>query len=130
MTIDEPAAKAELEALFAAYERALMENDLEALDGFFWPSVQVMRFGDHGASYGIAEIAAFRRNRTGGSPRRVLRNTRIVTFGPDHGVATTEFSREGEPRLGRQTQVWVRFADVGWRIVSAHVSLAATQAGA
>ncbi len=129
MTIDDPAAKAELEALFAAYERALMENDLEALDGFFWPSAQVLRFGDNGASYGIDEIAAFRRNRPGGSPRRVLKNTRIVTFGPDHGVATTEFSREGEPRTGRQTQVWVRFPDLGWRIASAHVSLVAIAAG-
>ncbi len=130
MTIDDPVAKAEIETLFAAYERALMENDLEALHGFFWPSPQVLRFGDGGSSYGIHEIAAFRRNRTGGSPQRVLKNPRIVTFGPDHGVATTEFLREGESRTGRQTQVWVRFPELGWRIVSAHVSLVATPAGA
>jgi hypothetical protein len=130
VNIDNPAAKAEIEAQFAAYEHALMTNDLDALHGFFWPSPQVLRFGDAVSSYGIDEIAAFRRNRTGGSPQRVLQNTRIVTFGPDHGVATTEFIRNGEPRIGRQTQMWVRFPELGWRIVSAHVSLAATPAGA
>lgn len=125
MIIDDPATKAEIEALFAAYEHALMTNDLDALHIFFWPSAQVLRFGDTGTSFGIDELAAFRRNRKGGSPQRVLQNTRIVTFGPDHAVATTEFVREGEPRLGRQTQIWVRFPDLGWRIASAHVSLVA-----
>jgi AtzH-like len=110
--------------LFAAYEHALMTNDLDALQNFFWPSPQVLRFGDTGTSYGIGELAAFRSNRKGGSPQRVLQNTRIVTFGLDHAVATTEFIREDEPRLGRQTQIWVRLSDLGWRIVSAHVSLA------
>jgi hypothetical protein len=129
VTGEDQTAKAELEALFAGYEQALMSNDLEALNSFFWPSPQALRFGDAGSSYGIDEIAAFRRGRSGGSPQRVLQNTRIVTFGPDHGVATTEFLREGEPRLGRQTQVWVRFPEFGWRIVSAHVSLISTQAG-
>ncbi|HTQ70032.1 MAG TPA: AtzH-like domain-containing protein [Acidocella sp.] len=31
---------------------------------------------------------------------------------------------------GRQTQVWVRFLALGWRIVRAHVSFIATSAGA
>ena len=125
MIIDEPTAKAELEQKFAAYETALMTNDLDALDGFFWPSEQVLRFGDTGSAFGISQIAAFRAARKGGSPQRALRNTQIITFGADHGVATTEFLREGEPRLGRQTQVWVRMPALGWRIVSAHVSLVA-----
>jgi hypothetical protein len=34
----------------------------------------------------------------------------------------TEFRREGSPRLGRQSQTWVRFPQ-GWRVVAAHVSL-------
>ena len=36
----------------------------------------------------------------------------------------TEFRRDGDPRVGRQSQTWVRFAD-GWRVVAAHVSLIA-----
>lgn len=125
MIIDDPAAKAELEQQFAAYEQALMQNDLAALDGFFWPSEQAIRFGAGESLFGITQIAAFRAARTGGSPQRSLRNTQIICFGPDHGIATTEFQREGEARLGRQTQIWVRLPGLGWRIVSAHVSLVA-----
>ena len=36
MTIDDPATLAEVEAAFAAYEAALVGNDVAALDGFFW----------------------------------------------------------------------------------------------
>lgn len=125
MIIDDPAVKSELQARFDAYEAALMGNDVAALDGFFWPSPLALRFGAGESLFGIAQIAAFRAARAGGSPQRRLRHTQITCFGPDHGVATTEFLREGEPRLGRQTQVWVRFPDLGWRIVSAHVSLVA-----
>ena len=37
-------------------------------------------------------------------------------------VCSTEFTREGTERTGRQQQTWVRFA-YGWRIVAAQVSL-------
>jgi hypothetical protein len=33
-----------------------------------------------------------------------------------------EFHRSDTPKLGMQTQTWVRFAE-GWKIVSAHVSM-------
>jgi len=48
----------------------------------------------------------------------------IVTFGRDYGSLTLEFERavDGRTVSGRQSQVWVRFAE-GWRIVAAHVSL-------
>ncbi len=123
MIVDDPATVAAVRARFEAYETALMTNDVAALDEFFWRSPLALRFGDGGASYGFEAIAAFRAARSGGSPQRVLRNTQITTFGTDYAVATTEFQRENEPRPGRQTQVWVRFPDLGWRIVSAHVSL-------
>ena len=48
MIIDDPAAKAELQAEFDAYETALMANDLAALDGFFWPHELALRFGVFG----------------------------------------------------------------------------------
>jgi Protein of unknown function (DUF3225) len=38
-----------------------------------------------------AEIAEFRRRRGAVDQRRSLRNTRITTFGPDFGVANTEY---------------------------------------
>lgn len=125
MTIDDPGTKAELQAQFDAYETALMQNDIAALDGFFWVDERALRFGAGESLFGHQQIAAFRAARPGGSPQRELRNTQITSFGPDHGVATTEFQRDGETRRGRQTQVWVRLPALGWRIVSAHVSLAA-----
>jgi len=124
MIIDDDVTTAEVQARFEAYETALMTNDVAALDDFFWPSPLALRFGAGESLFGFDAIAAFRAAR-GGSPRRKLRNTRITTFGPSHAVATTEFIRDGEARIGRQTQVWVKFPDIGWRIVSAHVSLVA-----
>jgi hypothetical protein len=124
MMIDDPVIRAEVQAHFEAYETALMTNDLAALDDFFWPSELALRFGAGESLFGFAAIAAFRAAR-GGSPQRTLRNTQITAFGPAHAVAATEFLRAGEVRIGRQTQVWVKFPDIGWRIVSAHVSLVA-----
>ncbi len=124
MIIDDPATKAEVEARFAAYETALMTNDVAALDDFFWPAPLALRFGAGESLFGFDAIAAFRAAR-GGSPKRMLRNTRVTCFGMEYAVATTEFLRAGENRVGRQTQVWVKFPGMGWRIVSAHVSLVA-----
>jgi hypothetical protein len=124
MIIDDPATKAEVLARFNAYETALMTNDLAALDDFFWPSELALRFGAGESLFGFAAIAAFRAAR-GGSPQRQLQATQITCFGTDYAVATTEFLRQNETRRGRQTQVWVKFPSLGWRIVSAHVSLAA-----
>jgi hypothetical protein len=125
MMIDDPAVKSEVQARFEAYETALMTNDVASLDDFFWPSPLALRFGAGESLFGFEAIAAFRAARVGGSPQRVLQATQITSFGTDYAVATTEFLRAGEARLGRQTQVWVKFPDYGWRIVSAHVSLVA-----
>jgi hypothetical protein len=124
MMIDDPATRADVLAQFTAYETALMRNDVAALDGFFWQSNLALRFGAGESLFGFEAIAAFRAAR-GGSPQRVLQNVQITCFGTAFAVATTEFRRAGEPRLGRQSQSWVKFPDAGWRIVSAHVSLVA-----
>ena len=126
MIVNAPKPHAELEAAFAAYEAALMANDVAALDGFFWRSAHTLRYGVGENLYGFDEIAAFRLARPGGSPQRALRRTSITTFGDDFGTANTEFLREGAGRVvGRQSQTWVRFPE-GWRIVAAHVSFMAT----
>jgi Protein of unknown function (DUF3225) len=125
MIIDHPATHAEVSAAFAAYETALMTNDVDALDAFFWPSPLAVRFGVGESLFGYDAIAEFRMARPGGSPLRVLQSTQIVCFNEAYAVATTEFKREGEARIGRQSQVWVKFPEYGWRIVSAHVSLVA-----
>jgi hypothetical protein len=122
MLINDPAVLAEVQAAFDAYERALMDNDLDALDALFWSSDRTVRFGPGQNLYGIEAIAAFRVARVGGSPPRSISNTIITSFGRDFATANTEFQRVGAPRPGRQTQSWVRFPD-GWRVVSAHISM-------
>jgi hypothetical protein len=122
MLINDPEVLAEVSAAFAGYEAALMANDLEALDGFFWADPRVVRYGPGQNLYGIEEIRAFRARRVGGSPQRALGHTVITTFGRDYATANTEFQRVGADQPGRQSQTWVRTPG-GWRVVAAHVSL-------
>ena len=123
MTVNEPDVKAEIEALFAAYERALVGNDVAALDGFFVASDEVIRYGGAENLYGIAEIRAFRAARPSVGLARTLERTQITTYGRDLAIAATLFRRDNAPgRIGRQMQTWVRLPQ-GWRIVAAHVSV-------
>jgi len=124
MIVNDPLVVAEVTAEFERYEVALLANDIATLDGLFWNSPLTLRYGIGERLYGYEAIAAFRQARAGGSPRRVLVNTIITTFGHDFATVNTEFHRVGETRIGRQSQTWVRTAN-GWRIVSAHVSLEA-----
>ncbi len=123
MAINDPAVLAEVESCFAAYEAALMANDLDALDALFWDSPLTVRIGPGQNLYGIAEIRAFRTARPGGSPPRALRKVVITTFGSDFATANAEFQRDGAAAPGRQSQTWLRLPGIGWRVVSAHVSM-------
>lgn len=122
MVINDPETLAEATAAFDAYERALMDNDLDALDALFWHSPLTVRIGPGQNLYGIEEIQSFRTNRVGGSPQRKLLKVVITTFGRDLATANAEFLRENAPAPGRQSQTWVRFPD-GWKVVSAHISM-------
>lgn len=122
MTVNDPLVLAEVRDAFDAYERALMANDLPALDALFWQSGFTVRYGPGQNLYGIDAIVAFRLNRPGGSPQRALTSIAITSFGRDFAIANVEFQREGAERPGRQSQSWVRFPE-GWRVVSAHISM-------
>lgn len=112
----------EVEAAFARYEEALVQNDVATLDALFWDAPLTLRYGLAEELHGHAAIAAFRGARPAAGIARDLLRTRITTFGEDHAVASTEFRRPSAPgRLGRQQQTWVRLPE-GWRIVAAHVS--------
>jgi hypothetical protein len=111
----------ELTRAFERYERALLDNDIEGLNRLFWESELTLRYGVRELLYSHAEIARFRRERGPVDQRRMLRNTRITTFGRDFGVADTEFIPHGTQKVGRQSQTWVRGPE-GWKIVTAHVS--------
>jgi hypothetical protein len=124
MRINEPETAAELQALYAQYETALVTNDAETLTRMFWASPHVTRFGMTENLHGIDEIIAFRKGRSPANLARNVRRMDIVTFGRDYGSITLEFERtvNGKTVSGRQTQVWVRLPE-GWRIVAAHVSV-------
>jgi len=125
MTLNDPAVHAEVSALFGAYERALVTNDVDALDGFFLDSPTTVRYGAGENLYGIDAIRAFRAARSPVGLDRALESTTITTYGADCAVASTLFRRASAPgKVGRQMQTWVRFAQ-GWRIVAAHVSIIA-----
>jgi len=121
MIVDAPEVLAEVQAAFAAYERALMADDVAALDRLFHDAPTTVRYGIGETLYGAEAIRAFRQGR-GGSPQRQLLRVQIVAYGRDFATADAEFLRDGATRRGRQSQSWVRFAD-GWKVVSAHVSL-------
>ncbi len=123
MIIDDAKIVAEVTALFEAYERALVNNDVAALDGFFLDSPQVIRYGVAENLYGAEEIRAFRAARPSHGLERTLERTEIATYGRDLAVAATLFRRAGAPgKVGRQMQTWARMPE-GWRIVAAHVSV-------
>jgi hypothetical protein len=121
--IDDLLIRAEVEAAFEAYEKALTSNDVAALDGFFYDSPASVRFGAGENLFGYAAIQAFRAARSPAGLARRLEKTQITTYGRDAAVASTLFRRGSLPgKIGRQTQTWIRFPE-GWRIVAAHVSI-------
>lgn len=120
--IDLPSVVTEVTAAFNRYEQALVSNDIVVLDELFWHDARTVRLGAGENLYGIDEIRAFRAARPSVGLARSLRNTVITTYGTDYAVCSTEFTREGNEKIGRQQQTWVRMPD-GWRIVAAQVSL-------
>jgi hypothetical protein len=121
MITNDPDVIAEVLQAFEAYERALMSDDVVAMDKLFHDAPTTVRYGVGEVLYGADEIRTFRAAR-GGSPQRRLGRVAIAAYGRDVATANAEFFREGSTRRGRQSQTWIRFPD-GWKVVSAHVSL-------
>lgn len=123
MEIDRPEVLAEVREAFAAYEKALVSNDVATLDAMFKDGPQTIRYGVGENLYGYAAIKAFRAARSPLNLARELSETVITTYGTDFATASTLFYRVGSvAKVGRQMQTWVRFPE-GWRVVAAHVSL-------
>lgn len=119
MEIDLPEVLAEIHALFDAYERALIANDIATLGALFWQDARVLCMGVAENSYGHDAIMAFRAARGPGAAHRTIARIQITSFGRDCAHTGIEFERDGQ--RGRQTQTWVRLPE-GWRIVAAHIS--------
>jgi Protein of unknown function (DUF3225) len=127
MNINDPDVLAEVQAVFARYEDALVHNKVDVLDELFWRSPHTVRYGAGENLYGYDAIAAFRAARPAAGLARTLMHTVITTYGRDTATAMTEFRRSGAAATGRQSQTWVRLPE-GWRVVAAHVSLLAAPA--
>ena len=123
MEINLPDVVAEVTAMFQEYEKALVGNDVEALNALFRDDPRTIRYGATENLYGYSEIKSFRAARSPVALGRTLSKTVITTYGRDFAVAATLYERPSAPgRVGRQMQTWVRFPE-GWRVVAAHVSV-------
>jgi hypothetical protein len=123
MEIDLPEVVAEVREAFEGYERALVTNDVAALDSMFRKDDRTIRYGIAENLYGHNEVAAFRAARPPVNLMRTRERVVITTYGRDFAVASTLFRRDSMPgKIGRQMQTWVRFEE-GWRVVAAHVSI-------
>ena len=125
MDIDLPDVLAGVTAQFERYEKALVSNDVAALDELFYGDRRTIRYGVAENLYGHDEIMAFRAARSPVGLGRSTARTVITTYGRDTAVASTLFYRDAlAGKVGRQMQTWIRFPE-GWRIVAAHVSVIA-----
>jgi 1-carboxybiuret hydrolase subunit AtzH-like protein len=129
MEIDLPDVVAEASAAFERYERALVSNDVTALNELFRDDPRTIRYGVNEILYGSADIKSFRGARSPVALGRTRSRTVVTTFGRDFAVASTLYERPSAPgKIGRQMQTWVKFPE-GWRVVAAHVSLMDEPAG-
>ncbi|HEV2516710.1 MAG TPA: oxalurate catabolism protein HpxZ [Devosia sp.] len=123
MMVNDPSVVAEVAAVFARYEAALVANDLAVLDELFLDSELTIRYGIAENLYGSAAIREFRRLRPLAGPGRHLVQTVITSYGSDTAVVSTLFHNDSAPgKVGRQMQTWIRMPD-GWRVAAAHVSV-------
>ena len=91
MDIDLPDVVAEVRAAFEDYEKALVTNDVAALNGFFHVDPRTIRYGGAEILYGHHEIAAFRAARSPVGLERTLSRTVITAYGRECAVASTLF---------------------------------------
>ncbi|TAK94811.1 MAG: oxalurate catabolism protein HpxZ [Aquabacterium sp.] len=119
----------EVTRIFLDYESALMRNDVDALNAYFWRHQAVTRYGICDKQLGHDALVAYRAKVPAPDFTRALHDVRITAFGPDMAVAMCEFKRSDTDLHGFQTQTWVRMPE-GWRIVSAHVSMVPFQSTA
>ena len=105
-----PEVVAEVRALFERYEQALIDKNVDVLDATFWDSPLTVRYSFNEHGYGFQEIHAHRVARLPGPGTKEKRTVNL------------QFKVRGRERIGRQSQTWVRFPDLGWKVIAAHVS--------
>lgn len=123
LTPNLPEVVAEIAALFETYEQALIDKNVDVLDATFWDSPHTIRYAMQENGYGFAAIHAHRVARPPGPGIKEKRiRLEILTLGPDLATVNLEFKIRGRDLVGRQSQTWVRFPGIGWKVIAAHVS--------
>jgi len=123
LTPNLPDVVADVRELFERYEQALVDKDVAVLDETFWNSPHTIRYALHENGYGFEEIHGHRVARPPGpgiKERRI--RLEILTLGRSFATVNLEFKVRGRDLIGRQSQTWVNFPGLGWKVVSAHVS--------
>lgn len=116
-----PEVVAEVHAVFAMYQMALVNNDAKVLNMLFLNSPDTVRYGTRENLYGYDMIEAFRNARPGTHLERDILRCVITTFGTEFATTNIEFQLKGSTQISRQSQTWVKM-NGAWRVVSAHVS--------
>ncbi len=122
-TPNRPEIVAEVTKVFERYEQALVDKDVDVLDDTFWDSPHTIRYALHENGYGFDAIHAHRVARPPGPGIKEHRiRLEILTVGYDIATVNLEFKVRDRDLVGRQSQTWVRFPEVGWKVIAAHVS--------
>ena len=128
LTPNIPEVVAEVTELFERYEQALIDKNVKVLDATFWNSPHTIRLANAEHGYGFDRIHAHREARPPGPGTKEKRlRLDVLTLGRDIATVTLVYKVRGRDMTGRQMQTWVRFPDVGWKVIAAHVSMIAEQ---
>jgi Protein of unknown function (DUF3225) len=123
LTPNIPDVVAEIRDLFERYEQALIDKNVDVLDATFWDSPHTIRYALHENGYGFDDIHSHRVARPPGPGIKEKRiRLEILTLGRDIATVNLEFKARSHDVIGRQSQTWVRFPGVGWKVIAAHVS--------
>jgi hypothetical protein len=118
-----PEVVEEVRDKFEQYEQALIDKNVDVLDDTFWDSPYTIRYAMHEHGYGFDAIHQHRVARTPGPGIKEKRiRLEILTLGRIFATVNLEFKVRDRELIGRQSQTWIRFPELGWKVVSAHVS--------
>jgi len=108
MELNRPEVVAEVSAAFDAYERALVDHDVAAMNAFFWHAPQTVRYGIAEIQHGGEAISAWRETCVPVPASRKLHRTVVTTFGKDFATVSTEFLPA--PAVTNSSSTTTRFA--------------------
>jgi hypothetical protein len=123
MVINDPKVVEEITAEFAAYDRALGDNDVAALNRFFFDSPFTIRYGNAENLYGYSEIRAYRGTVVGSGVGPKRERTVITTYGSDFATVTRCLGARSRGRSDEQCKPGCGFRKAGalWPRTSARL---------